>query len=365
MIEPQILFSDPVFQLNTLLWAVLGYPTNPSINPVLKQAGYYLYAIERRLVMPKNPSIVSGLAELIGSKDSVHQPIHSDIWLKHKTNDVDIIIELKAHGFSTESVRPTRQALKMLTAASDLSPSLGEHHSRSGCVTYCTSGDDADELAATFERLQLALKGARVPAAPVGVVGFVMKPKGMALTSPDSSQLPDPLRQALDDQPIVLTKEDENDLLPLYFIPWIPGVEDSQHSELQRYGYSELSARLLVRIIREVGTVEVPDTLAISAGELLNAATGGTFKYWRHNNRNLFISKAANVGYRILKSLENVKLEQGGRVLTVDLPTSDIKKCVLDRLEKETPDDFTRNLQSDMGGAQQLPLNGDFKRIQL
>ena len=52
-------------------------------------------------------------------------------------------------------------------------------------------------------------------------------------------------------------------------------------------------------------------------------------------------------------------------MLVVDLPTANVKKSVLDKLEGEAPDDYTRNLQSDMGGAQQLPLGGEAKGIQL
>lgn len=364
MIEPRILSSDPVFQLNTVLWAVLGHPSNSSIQPILRQAGYYLYAIERRVIMPKTPSIVDALAELIDSRDSAYQPIHSDVWLKHETDSADVIIELKSHGFSSTSSKPARQALKMLTAAHDLGPSLGEQKARSGCVTYCTPADDAVELTNTLHGLQLALKDRLVPVSPVGVIGFSNTATGLAFTSPDSSQFPDPLRHMLNEQPVVLTQKDNNDPMPLYFIPWIPGIEDSQHPDLQNHGYNELSARLLVSMINAIGRVRVPLTLTMPADKLLDSATAGTFKYWRHNARELFVKRAANVGFRALRPVGNVKLEQGGRVLTIDIPNSSVKQSILDKLERETPDDSARNLQSDLGGEPQLPLSGSLKKTQ-
>ena len=58
MIDQTGLLSDPVFQLNTMLWALEELPDAGPIHPVLRNAGYYINAIGRRVVAPHAPMIL-------------------------------------------------------------------------------------------------------------------------------------------------------------------------------------------------------------------------------------------------------------------------------------------------------------------
>ncbi len=46
MIGDDLLASDPVFQLNTMLWSVMKQPSRESTTPVLAMAGYHFEAMD-------------------------------------------------------------------------------------------------------------------------------------------------------------------------------------------------------------------------------------------------------------------------------------------------------------------------------
>lgn len=52
MTDESVLLSDQVFQLNTFLWALEELPDNSDVQPILRQAGYELEAIGRRVLVP-------------------------------------------------------------------------------------------------------------------------------------------------------------------------------------------------------------------------------------------------------------------------------------------------------------------------
>ena len=104
MTDESTLLSDQVFQLNTLLWALEELPTEPEmVRPVLRLAGYYLAAIGREVLIPRNDPTLAALNKLAETADL--SPCRPDLWLRHATDPVQPLVELKAHGFSPESSR--------------------------------------------------------------------------------------------------------------------------------------------------------------------------------------------------------------------------------------------------------------------
>ena len=63
------LLSDQVFQLNAFLWAVEDLPTEGPIRPVLREAGYSLVAIGRKVLLPPGNAVTVALNQLTGSPD--------------------------------------------------------------------------------------------------------------------------------------------------------------------------------------------------------------------------------------------------------------------------------------------------------
>lgn len=112
-----------------------------------------------------------------------------------------------------------------------------------------------------------------------------METQGVTLSSPIPSDLPESAATALAAPAIILLHADENDIQPLYFIPWIPGIKHDQDAELHLAGLRELTARLLTHALTDVGRAQTPTTLSLDAAILLNRATFGIFDHWRDADR--------------------------------------------------------------------------------
>ena len=336
------LLADQVFQLNTLLWALEELPDKGEIQPVLRQAGYYLGAIGRRVIMPTDEVTLAALTKLTGAVN--RDPCRPDLWLRHDTDPVQPLVELKAHGFSPESSN-RRQALKLIAAASDLAPSLAETGVRPGHVVYATVANDADRIGSTLKDLAQALNTEGVDPAPTGAIGLAIEDDGVVLSSPDPADLPKPLETSLARRPTVLHRVKDNDLRPLYFIPWIPGIKESQDPELHSDGLRELTARVLSYMLAAVGQARPPTALTLSGSLLLRNATFGVFAKWRDQDKREFSNAVARIVDRTLKSVVPVsRLPEDSR--EIDLPDTDTKEAVINRIEQADPADPSVNLQA-------------------
>ncbi len=342
MTSEDVLLSDQVFQLNIFLWALQELPKKSQIQPVLRQAGYDLNSIGRKVVMPVDANSVDALQRLIGSND--RSPCHPDLWIQHKSDSVMLLVELKGRGFSPDSSN-RRQALKLIAASSNLASTLGQSDERPGHVLYATIYPDASGLEATLKELALKVEAEGIVAAPTGVISLSMEVEGVGLTSPVPSDLPQPAAKALSKPAIVLFNDGENDITPLYFIPWIPGIKDSQDPDRHSAGLRELTARLLTETLAEVGKAQTPTALSLDAAVLLSRATFGVFRHWQDTDKKQFIEAAAKQIERALKPAVILRREAGGR-LEVDLPNKETQELAINRLEQADPADPKANLQA-------------------
>ena len=339
MTEIGVLLADPVFQLNTLLWSLEEISDTGEINPVLRNAGYYVTSIGRRLIVPVDPETLSALVQATGSPD--RSPSRPDLWLKHQSDDVQPLVELKAHGFSPASSNTT-QALKMLASAGDVGPSLGGD-SQPGHLIFATVVDDAEPLAATLQELGATLRDAGATPAPVAVIGFAWVDEGVALVSPHPADLPGPMQPVLAEPAVILRVADQSeDMHPLYLIPWIPGIDESQDHDLRVDGLRELTARLLTQAIAAVGQARTPSILNLTGTDLLASATFGVFARWRDEDRTQFGRAAAKIVERALRATDCARIE--GERIEIDLPNDDVREAAIDRLERADPSDPAKSL---------------------
>ena len=300
--------------------------------------------------MPSDEVTLAALAKLTGSMNQA--PCHPDLWLRHESDPVQRLVELKAHGFSPESSN-RRQALKLIAAASDLAPSLAETGVRPGHVVYATVASDVDRVTTTLRTLAQELRAEGVDPAPTGAIGLTIEDDGVVLSSPDPADLPEPLGQALTNCPIVLHRDGNNDLRPLYSIPWIPGIKESQDAELHTDGLRELTSRVLVHMLAAVGQTRPPTTLILSGRSLLSGATFGVADRWLDTDRREFHKAVAGIVDRTLKSVVDVqRLPADSR--EIDLPDIDTKKLVIERIEQADPADPSANLQAMVGAPPTL-----------
>lgn len=341
MIDTKTLLSDQVFQLNTFLWALQELPESSPIQPILRQAGYQLRSIEPRLIVPRTPVVITALHKLTDSKD--RSPCHPDLWLHHTEHPSELIVELKSQGFSPKSSN-SRQALKLLLSAFDLSESLGETTQHSGHLIYATVSEDTSNLEATLNDLTSKLHDEGANAAPTSVIGFSEEIEGVAISS-SSSNLPEPAANALASPAIVLRRDDDNDLQPLYLIPWIPGIEDSQNPQLHKAGYGELTSRALTHVLSAIGEAQVPTTLKITGEEIMSRSTFRVFDRWRSDNRKQFAKAVVKIIYQALGSNSNV-VSRGDTQIVIELQDSETQEQILRLIEQADHTSSTTNLEN-------------------
>lgn len=342
MTEADVLLADPVFQLNVILWAVEDVADAGRVDPVLRKAGYYLDSIGRSLQVPVNPRALDALRLVAGPVD--RSPTRPDVWLRHQEDETWPVIELKASGFSEASSNRV-QALKMLVSASDLAPSLGGGGPRPGFVLYATVSDDAGALEETIQRLRTALIEVGAAPAPAATIGFQRVAEGVALRSPPMAAVPAAMRSALGAPAVVLRADGpDDDLHPLYFIPWLPGIDDSQDPVLRADGLREITARLLTQAIAALGRARTPTILALDGADLLDHATFGIFSRWRDADRKQFALAATGLLEKALLPTGRVHRQRSR--LDVDLADDEARDVAIDRLEKADPMDPSKSLST-------------------
>ena len=356
MTKGNILLSDQVFQLNAFLWSLWANPPQESIRPVLREAGYYLVAIGRRVLPPDTPSVINALERLTGSPSSARSPCNPDIWLKHREDATQPVVELKGRAFSPDSSN-SKQAVKLLVSAFDLAPSLGDQVEHPGHIIYATPCADSGDMETTLSQLAERVRDEGVPPAPTAVIGLSIEDDGVAMSSPTPSDLPEPAKKVLASPAIVLSRDGNNDFRPLYLVPWIPGIKESQDSDLHKDGLRELTARVLTHAQGYVGRARVPTIVTLDGGQLLRDATFGIFDQWRED-RELFIRKAVDIVMKALKPPVSVRRIQKG--LDIDLGNTEHQDKAIKCLRDADPGDPTANLA---GALQEQLFNPQWLKV--
>ena len=329
------LLADEVFQLNMFLWALEPLPPDGPIRPVLRTKGYRLLAIGRKVLMPASRAVSNALQQLVGSPDrSAPRP---DLWLRNVEHPVHLIVEHKGQSFSPQSSKPRRQAIKLLISTLDLAPSLGEGTPRSGHLIYGTTATDASDMATTLKQLADQVKGQGVAPAPTAVIGLSIDDNGVALSSPKPSDLPNPVREAMDTPLILLPRQGDNDFRPLYLIPWIPGIEENQNSQLNQEGLQELTARVLSHTQGYIGRASLSTDVVLKGEELLSEATFGIFDKWKDDNRHQFSNAVVAIVAEALNAYQGI--QKNGKRLDVRLDSEEDRKDVIQLLKRANPYD--------------------------
>lgn len=334
------LTADQVFQLNTLLWSLTDVHPEGGIHPVLRDAGYFLRAIGQRVQVPRGQSQLTALQAVTESQDA--SPTRPDLWLGHSDAVPQVLVELKAQSFGPNSSNQ-RQASKLILSAADLASSLGSPAEVPGHVCYLTPADQAAAMAETLKSLAAQILHAGGDVAPTGALGLEHTEDGVLLGSPHPDDLPYPLRHVLSTPKLVLEAPDgDNSIQPLYYIPWIPGIEDSQDPILAADGLRELTARVLTHAMAALGTARPPQLLMVSGADLLDGATLGIFSYWREADADRFAEAAAKIVERALSATVTVRRQQWR--LEIELPTAELQRTAIERLEDADPSDPAKSL---------------------
>lgn len=348
--DPAQLLSDPIFQLNMVIWSVKDLPKNGSsqVKPFLREVGYYIFALNRRILLPE-------LTQRSSSSDSIPDrfPPVPDVWLRHESDDFDLILELKSHGFGEKSSN-VKQISKMLAASFDLSHSLGIQNKKPGFFIFMTVYKDADKMMETLNSLKARLEKEDVSSAPIAVIGLDNDKDNWLWKSIDPSTLPKPLQKGLS-QPVTILKSMGHieDIIPMYFIPWLPEVNE-EDSPLVSDGLSVFTGRVLSYVQKQIRNTEPPGVLSLRAESLLKEATYGVFDYWKGKDRNRFTKKVINI---ILNHVDaDSIIDKSDAVVDIEIKTESIREDILKELESYEVSNRAMNLEG-ASSSIQLPFD--------
>lgn len=331
MMDVKVLRQDPVFQLNLLLWSIMDVPDDINfqinLNPILRNEGYTLYAIEKEVLLPSDLSSMEAISPLIKKRFT---PPSADLWVTHEREKTDLVIELKSRGFGSDSDKSV-QVTKIMAATADLSVTLGGGDKRPGYFVFITVAEDMEAMLSTLSELKTRLVERGITSAPTAIIGIQQSTKGIDFVNPQDTQLPSPLGEILCNPTTVLQFEDsEDEIVPLYFIPWIPGV--TQDKELSSEGLKVLTSRLLTHVQEAVGKADISSILNIRGETILEKATFGAFEYWRDRDRKRFIKEVIRI---IAKATKSLGQKHGGDTeLMIDLPDEKVRDNVMKNIER-------------------------------
>ena len=340
MIDLHSLIRDPLFQLNLILWCLIESPYHDAqinIEPVMRSWGYKLYSLENKIALPSYPGYEGAIYPLIKRKLSSPVP---DLWLEHKDDQFDLIIELKARSFGPDSDKAV-QMMKIISASADLSLSLGGGPVRLGHVIVVTAAEDMTSMAVTLDALRGKLQERHIRSAPIGVIGLLASDDKVALVSPEPNQLPPPLRNQFNNPVVVLQRDGDDEIVPTYIIPWIPGIKSAQNYLVAQDGLRELTSRLLTHVSAVIGQVNIPTILTIKGESLLDDATLTTFRYWKDGAKTEFVRKAISI---VKRAINQGRLIKRSTSLEIELIDEQQRQGILRRIERFRTDDVETNL---------------------
>lgn len=326
-----------------VLWSLKLLPGDNilQVRPILQEAGYYLLGINRRVILPQLDNLKSFLP-------SIDPPV-PDIWLRHKSDNTNVIIELKSQGFGLDSSN-INQIKKILIASYDLAKSIGSKDKEKvpGYVIVMAPLLDS-KMVDTLDALREEISNHSISSAPATVIGLYHEKDDYLWKCPTPSSLPGPLLEVLPRPVTVVSSmgfgregEDAKDVIPLYIIPWMPGV-DSNASSLISDGLASLTGRILTYVQEKIGNAKPPINLALKPDLLLNEATYGVFDYWKDQDRDIFIKKVANI---ITSNIESaVTSNRKDKLVEIDIRTEEVREEILKELEKSDIYESSNNLE--------------------
>lgn len=294
------LVRDPVFQLNAVLWLVQELPVDADVRPILREAGYLLHSVGRRL--PFSPALRERLRSVAGETGDPCP----DVVLVHQTDPAVLVSECKAASFGSAS-STARQPLKLVAVSRDLADPLGMRPDaiRPGYVVYVVPSHDALKLPPTLTTIRARLQQAGSTAAPAAVVGLDRQDDGLYLGPAHGDELPRPAAAVLDTAQRIWAIAPEDDPRPLYLIPWDPSVE--QDEDLEAFGKALLGARFLNQATGEIGRLPLPTTTVLRMDQLLEQATLGVSNHWRDRSA---IDRVEEAGKRaIVRAIQDAEVE--------------------------------------------------------
>lgn len=257
---------DNLFQLNLVIWANFPQPPGSPVTPVLRNAGFDLFALEQPM-----KAGVAELARLANAPVPIAQNPVPDAVLRHRDGGYTLL-ECKPSSFGADSERAF-QARGLVLAGANVAGRITTESGATAETCYLVPSMDAAAMDQTLIALANDLNRSGFATCATGSMGVSVRDDGAYLTCPPSLTGAAQAPLAVNPEKQVVKSQLGDDPRPLYVIPWIPDADSSNLDALREKIRAELLARL--------GKATIGSSETIQFDDLLDAVTRDVFRYWR------------------------------------------------------------------------------------
>ena len=351
MVQPPIndLIKDHLFQQNAIIWL-----TQPSVNPdgivpILYKQGYSTLAIGRLLALPADVRQAVKEADI-----TVQNGANPDFVLIHQANRKYLLVECKENSFGTTSTKVKQARTLMLMAGERAAEILGLATSdvAASFLGYVLPEDKTTQFSETLDHLRKEMSDLGLPWGDSSVFGLGVQNDKVCLLIEDKlgsfMELPSGVHP-------FLAYEPGTDPRPFYFLPYQPGLEQSDAEENRCK--LDLLKRLQQSIVAELGKVRPPTQLYLTRDAILNRAYWGIYEIWEDRDDRKHLRKLCN---RFLNRVAKVlyasapkSMVQDGSSWKVTIGNDEEHNRLMNALLRFGPE------VTDLSDQPQLPENDD------
>lgn len=287
MTQVSELCSDPLFQLNLVLWLAQPMPSLRSLRPILSEAGFEVYSIAPLLALP--PQIRERVAvNRIACRDAVRP----DVVLRRQTGRrMFLLTECKKSSFGVDSSTSEQARAYLLMTGPDFGDVIGlataEHPD--SAVLYLTVCQQCAALQDTLHELEEEMLRHRVPHGHSHCLGLKGDESIVALVVVDKTAKE--LNLSGTSPVTVLEAGSGTDPRPLYFIPYDPGIDQS--AEERAFCRRIMLERVHSSLLGKVGRAALSTNQSFSTDDLLADATFEMYRLWVDNEARKHVRRLA------------------------------------------------------------------------
>ncbi|MBN1426668.1 hypothetical protein JXA88_19145 [Candidatus Fermentibacteria bacterium] len=292
VLTPHEMIRDPVFQLNAMIWLAQPCREMKSITPIFHDAGFAIYAVEPLLPIPPEVRLQADEAGV-----SIQQGVCPELVLHSKAERKFLYIECKASSFGAES-STSNQARGLLICAGPRAAdilALDPSQISGSMVCYCLPEEHREALCDTLTSLTEELEGAGIGTGPSSAFGIEVGSASLDLRVSTQAQA----FLGLAERSSFIVVDGENDPRPLYFLPYLPGEEQSNQEML--YCRRVLFERMHGIVLVAVGRSRIRTRTVFKSDEVLNDAMFGVYRLWENRSSKKHVKRQYNKFFASLR----------------------------------------------------------------
>ncbi len=328
--------DDPLYQLNLMLWLLQPLKDNYPLRPILKEAGYELFAIGPS--MPLSPALREKI--ISASVDCALEP-EPDLLLSRDEVKEFVTIECKRQLFGSESTSAGQARALLLQSGEQFNLAIGleVNATPSLYLLYISRHSSSENHVKNLYEISNELYRKEFATVPVGGVGIMNKDNQICLCDAyDFGTIPAPIGSIVDKEVKVQEFEQDENPIPLFYIPWDPNVSQSS-DEMNMYCEQVFCERILSAFVTRIGRTIPPATIEIEYDDLLNDATFNFYARWKSKN----IGRALRRSCRDLVTnalkiaeghFEKTVLPQPRKGFSLKINVGENKEAIIDSITK-------------------------------